>query len=127
MLVIRVLLVSLVLLGLSCSTNKESDNNEEARLLFHRSAQLIKETTHNMKIAADSASIDSLSRLYEKKITEINFSFAPETDFKLTEQENDSLFKLIGSMKTVKYNKLKEFSIILGDSLDLQDNLVSKE
>lgn len=99
----------LLLLCISCHNNKENSDEEEARALFSQSVNLILEFTSKIKIATDSMQVDSLSEIFEKKITDINFRFPSNTDFKLTEQENDSLFHLMEiyrKEKNIKYNSL---------------------
>lgn len=107
----------LLFLFIACGKNNDSDNYEEARLLFSQSAELIIDTTQKIELSNDSSAIDSLSRLYEKKITDINFSIPPETDLKLTEQENDSLFKLMVNMQRTKEDKLKKLAESLPDTI----------
>ena len=91
---------------LSC-TNKEKDTkNEDANLLFDKSVELIKDFSQKLSNASDSVQIDSLISTFEKKITELNFSFPPNTDLKLSEQENDSLYKLLRDFETIRNLKL---------------------
>lgn len=111
-------LVMTSLLFFSCHKKEETDNNVEAEILFENSIELIKDYTYQIKNASDSAQIDSLSKTLEKKITEINFSVPPQTDLKLSEEENDSIFKLMKIMKTEQENKLKSFALNPMDSLD---------
>ncbi|MCH5234321.1 MAG: hypothetical protein J1E16_03435 [Muribaculaceae bacterium] len=107
---------------ISCDRTAVDENFEEARLLFSKSAELILETTSKINSVNDSLSVDSLINIYNKEITDINFSFPPETDLKLTEQENDSLFKLIESMHKIKAEKLKSLAFVPTDSI-IQENV----
>lgn len=100
----------------SCIKKEDNDTSDEARDLFSLSADLIIDITDMIKTAGDSIQVDSLSQLFEKRITEINFAFPPETDMKLTEQENDSIFKLIESLRSVKKDKLISLSVQIPDS-----------
>ena len=61
-------------------------------------------------MANDTATVDSLAMAYDKKLTEVNFSVPFLTDVKLTEQENDSLKKLINNFVKTKAAKMKELS-----------------
>ena len=106
-----------LLLSPACVNKEGNSNEEEARFLFNESAELIIDITKKFNLASDSLSIDSINKIYEKRITEINFSFPSETDLKLTEQENDSLFKLIERMQFEKSEKLRIFAIVNTDSL----------
>lgn len=105
------------LICFGCNKNHKTETGEEARILFSKSADLIKEYQQKLLQAKDSASLDSLSEQFEKKIIDINFSVSPETDLKLTEQENDSLYNLLSVIQNIKSNKLLEFSIIKKDTI----------
>ena len=107
-----------LLLSPACVNKEGNSNEEEARFLFNESAELIIDITKKFNLASDSLSIDSINKIYEKSITEINFSVPSETDLKLTEQENDSLFKLISLMKETKCNKLLQLSFNNSDSIN---------
>lgn len=102
----------------SCKAEVKSEKDEEARELFRQSAELLNEATQKISIAKDSMEIDSLSLNYEKRITDINFSFPPKTDYKLTEQENDSLFKLIKILQDVKKLKLEDLHKAYQDTIN---------
>ena len=98
----------LVISMISCVKKENKEQNEDSQKLFEQSALLIKEFSEKIKTAQDSASVDSLSELFEKKLTQINFDFPAETDLKLSEQDNDSLFKLIRQYQNIKILKLSE-------------------
>ena len=102
----------------SCTSKEKTESTEEARDLFSKSAELIIHTTNQIKDAKDSLEIDSLTYVFEKRITEINFEYPPQTDFKLNEIENDSLYNLLTIMTKEKKSKLSQFSVILKDSIE---------
>lgn len=102
----------------SCKPEVKSEKDEEARELFRQSAELLNEATQKISFAKDSMEIDSLSLNYEKRITDINFSFPPKTDYKLTEQENDSLFKLIKILQDIKELKLEDLHKVHQDTIN---------
>lgn len=101
----------------SCHKTEQMDNNQESRELFLQSEMLIKTTIMEIYESKDSLEVDSLSNAFEKKITDINFVYAPGTDLKLTEEENDSLFKLLERMTHVKSKKLLDLSLSTQDTL----------
>lgn len=101
---------------IACNRKEDTMKSEEARDLFSNSAKFIQSINRSMMSATDSSYVDSLSKVFEKGITDVNFSFPPQTDFKLTEQENDSLFKLMEEMRCIKQEKLKSF--VSSDSED---------
>lgn len=93
----------------ACEKKEVSDNSPEARELFNRSAALIIETTNSLQSAKDITELDSLNSTYEKRITDLNFQYPPQTDYKLTEEENDSLSRLMKRMEYMKKEKIREF------------------
>lgn len=101
----------------SCKKRDQSNNIEEARELFNNSVELIHETIEKINLSQDSLMVDSLQKDFEKRIVEINFSFPPETDLKLTEEENDSLFSLMKEMRQLTDKKLEDLSISIPDSI----------
>lgn len=101
----------------SCAQKKDINDDIEARNLFRNSASNIIEFTEKIWNATDSTSVDSISSLFEKKMIEINFSFPPQTDLKITEQENDSLFYLLQKFTQIKKEKLQELSKTPTDSI----------
>lgn len=111
------LVLTLFLVMMACQQKRETDNGVDATQLFNQSAELMIEMTNQIRNATDSSMIDSLSKLYEKRVIDINFSFPPQTDLKLSEQDNDSLFKLANQLLETKSLKLKGLSIVEPDSV----------
>ncbi|MCH5227508.1 MAG: hypothetical protein J1F16_06825 [Muribaculaceae bacterium] len=102
----------------SCGKKEDTTGSEDARQLFTLSAINILEFTERISNSKDSSEIDSLTQLFEKTITDINFSVPPETDLKLTEQENDSLFKLLKQMRSETQARLYELGQVKNDTLN---------
>lgn len=117
-------LVGLFFLFSSCAAKDSTENNEEARELFEHSSLLILEIKNKIGMASDSLHVDSLLQIFDKRIVEINFSKHPETDFKLTEEENDSLYKLIKELKLKSEEKYQEFAIQIPDTINLLSNIL---
>ena len=101
----------------SCGSKENKERNSEADDLFNKSVQTIIESTLKIKNASDSIEVDSISEAFEKRIIEINFSVSAETDLKLNEQENDSLYKLLNNFRNLKEEKLRELSISHNDTI----------
>ena len=114
--IFRIFFLSLVIF-VSCNKKNETENIDEARLLFSQSVELIREYENNIKNAKDILELESISNIFEKKFTDLNFLFPPETDYKLTEQENDSLFKLLKSLNKSKSDRFLEMSCNPTDSV----------
>lgn len=103
----------------SCVNNDEGNKNLLLpRQLFSQSAEILNDEIKNIFNMRDSLEVDSLHEALEKKLVDINFSYPPETDLLLTEQENDSLFKLLSHFRNIKEEKLKEFHINKTDTIE---------
>lgn len=114
----KIAIILLVLIFLfSCKKNVTKENDDDARNLFMNTSKLLLELTSELKNSQDSLQVDSLMNLFEHKMIEINFSVPPETDLKLTEEENDSIFKLMNNLKNLQIEMLETFSRIHNDSV----------
>ena len=100
----------LLILFTSCKKKTTPVNNEDAHELFNQTSSLLVEFTDKIQLAQDSASVDSLKQLVEKHLVDINFSVRPETDYKITEEENDSLFRLMNQYRNISQEKLRSIS-----------------
>ena len=84
------------LLPFSSCGNVKTDNGEAmADQLFEKSANVIKGYTDSFANVADSATLRRLKDGFNEKMSKINFQFPADTDLKLSEEENDSLIRLI--------------------------------
>lgn len=115
----RIFLISFVFLSVfaSCKQKEEKTGKEIPFQLFQESVLTLIEYGDKISLAKDSMEVDSLEELYEKRITDINFSFPPDTDLKLSPQENDSLYKLILDINRKKAHKLESLSVIFNDTI----------
>lgn len=101
----------------SCGKKQETEDYTEAAQLFENSATLLTDFTNQIRMSKDSLIVDSLSELLDKRLTEINFSVPPQTDLKLSEQDNDSLYVLMKNFRSAKKLRLEELSRITVDSV----------
>ena len=121
-----VFLFAFSLVLLSCNKKEEHSGSLEARELFNLSAETILDYIKSIPEAKDSADVDSLYNRFQKEVTDINFKFPPETDLKLTEQENDSLFVLLQRLNIVRKEKLESLVFNPNDSISEEKGGVSK-
>ena len=104
------LISGLVSLSFSCGEKKETREDNSSELLFEKSVALIKDYNGRIKGASDSLTVDSLTETFEKQLTDLNFSVPPQTDMKLTEQQNDSLATLLFQLEDIRKEKLRSLS-----------------
>lgn len=79
----------------SCGNVKTDNGEAMADQLFEKSANVIKGYTDSLANVADSATLRRLKDGFNEKMSKINFQFPADTDLKLSEEENDSLIRLI--------------------------------
>ena len=94
----------------SCHRNNNKGNHEVARQLFMKSMYLTEEYIDSLDQARDSASINRIVENFNLKITTVNYEFPPDTDYDLSEEENDSLIRMFKRMDATVDKKLKTFA-----------------
>lgn len=113
--------LSLALVG--CAAIEEKENRSAADNLFNKSVELIKLFTDSLSSASDSVAVYRILGNYDHDISKLNYEFPPDTDYLLTEEENDSLIKLMDNMIKIKKDKLKSFSLPLSSDSIPSDSL----
>lgn len=106
--------ICLVAFGISsCEKKAHQFVNQSSVQLFNESASLINEYITKIQVSKDTAELDSLLDLFDKKLIDINFSYPPDTDLKMSEQDNDSLYRLLKELRQQRDRKLQVFKIKL--------------
>ena len=100
-----------------CKEKKDENSNIAADKLFEKSLLLLTAYTDSLKTARDSAHVESLARAFESKINAVNFEFPPDTDLKLSQEENDSLIKMTDRLVDARISRLKWFATPSQDSV----------
>ena len=109
-----VLCISLCTL-FSCRNNDNKNDHIMAEQLFLKSTRLIEVYTDSIRDVQDSMSFHRMRNEFDDKLAKINFQFPPDTDLKLTQEENDSLIRML--QKLIKVTKEKEKFLLHGDSI----------
>ncbi|MDE6076720.1 MAG: hypothetical protein K2G29_03225 [Muribaculaceae bacterium] len=114
----RLSMIILLPFSLCCCKEKNDENsNIAADKLFEKSLLLLTAYTDSLKTAKDSAHVESLARAFESKINAVNFEFPPDTDLKLSQEENDSLIKMTDRLVDARISRLKWFATPSQDSV----------
>ncbi len=92
----------------SCRDGKDDNGHAMARQLFMKSVSLIRTYTDSIGNVSDSASFQRMTRGFEDNIVKVNFQFPPDTDLRMTQEENDSLINMLDSLVSVIHKKEKE-------------------
>lgn len=101
----KYLLLSLPLIAASCSGGGDDGSHDAASRLFAKSEHLLRTYIDSIENARDSATLQSVVHNFDGRITAVNYEFPPDTDLKMTEEENDSLIKLYQRMERVRQHR----------------------
>lgn len=110
----------------SCNQNKGNADRSNQRELFLQSVSLLENKIKQIGNAKDSTAVDSIYKSYEEELTALNFKFPPETDFKMTESENDTLINLLTRVHTLRDSLLISFArnqSVPADSIAVADTV----
>lgn len=107
--------LSLLLSG--CNREQTNVSHEAAAQLYTESIKLLAAYIDSLKNAGDSAQVESLDRTFDSKINAVNFAFPPDTDLRLTEEENDSLIKMAVRMVRIRKERLHYFAYGNNDTI----------
>lgn len=124
LLFIPVLILTMVING-SCSQSTEEVANQDADRLFSESCKLTELYIDSMMKAQDSTDVIGLMERFDTRLTKLNFSVLPETDYHLSEGRNDTISALIDSLRKVYDRKLYSYAhpSTLNDSVATRDTI----
>ena len=117
------LLFILTLFLIACHNQDTKSRSDQTDILFNSTIRLLSDYTGLIKDAQDSLQVETLLEEVDKGLTSLNFSLPPETDLKLSEQENDSIIKLMEIFKQEVKNKLVTLSEISEDTDSISNPL----
>lgn len=104
----RALLFTIALCFLSSCSHRDSKNDHAmAEQLFIKSVKLITAYTDSIGNTTDSTAFNRMRNEFDEKLAKVNFQFPPDTDLSLTEEENDSLVRLLEKLRNVIIEKDK--------------------
>lgn len=101
-------LIIIALFAGGCRRKDDNNLDREAKELFENSVRLIKSYSDSLKTAGDTARIEYLTNAFDKSLTSLNFKYPADTDLSLSEEENDSMIKLISRIVELRQQRLKE-------------------
>lgn len=93
-----------------CSRQDKDEDREVAAEMFADSHNLITYYTDSLKNAKDSMTLERIESGLTEELVKVNFKYPADTDVILTEEENDSIFKMLSRFKKLYNEKLVELS-----------------
>lgn len=118
------LFIASALLICACNNPQVNDDNYQADLLYNDIKTLIISYSDSLNAANDSASIDNLIRKFEAELIKTNYNYPPETDFKMTVGQQDTISKLTDKYIGIKQSKLNKL-LHPTDSIATEENSVN--
>lgn len=101
-----------------CAREKKDNDRAESSALYHRTCTLTEQYIDSLKQAKDSTEVNRLLDVYEERIDELNFDVAPDTDYKLSEGENDTIAMLMDRLAATRAERLKTLDAKAHQTLD---------
>lgn len=111
----------------SCGNHTESSAKSDSRMLYERSVQTYRNYTDSMAAAADSLDVSRLDDAFESALSQLNFQYPAETDFEITEGENDTLIMMSKRYIFVRDSVLSHFAEhahLAVDTVELEKEMV---
>lgn len=115
-----VFIVGIILFTGCSETEKNSLDRQKASELYSKLYSLASSYIDSMNHISDSLSLVRITNGYETKLTEIIFSYPPNTDHNMTNGEQDTLSQLTQEFVKIKNIKRKEINNINMDSVKNQ-------
>ena len=101
-----------------CHKKTAKINYEEANKLFDETVDLISNHIQQMDEVNDSVMYYKIIDDFDEKITKINYRHPPETDYLLSEEENDSLQKLMTKYLVSQEKAFERINRTLKDTIN---------
>ena len=112
------ILILLIYFITSCvRTENVSNDKENANKMYDDLCSLVIAYNDSLNQSSDSVHIENMILDYERKLTEIVFSYPPNTDLNMTNGQQDTLSQLTDKFIELKKIKILATSNIESDSI----------
>lgn len=120
-------LIFLLLASVGCRQEEKNVERDQAVLLYNRICSAALVYTDSISKAQDSTSVDSLRDRFEERLVEINYAAIPDTDYSLSEGENDTIKMRLDSLVAMHARRLRELGERKTLPVDSIDSLTSMQ
>ena len=108
----------------SCGNEKKEDAHAEASGLYQRTCKLTRQYIDSIRSAKDTTELNQLLERYEAMLDRLNFEVPADTDYNLTEGENDTISQLMLQLSRARIERLKALGASLpADTIPAADTL----
>lgn len=108
-------------LGMTGCREAKGNDRAMAEQLFAKSERIVRLYTDSVRHVRDSASLHRMEEGVNARLSNINYQFPSDTDLRLTEEENDSLIKLMDRLTSLINEKHTQLELLAegGDSIPI--------
>lgn len=110
-------MLGILSLSWSCGGEKSVDEHAEASGLYKRTCMLTRQYIDSIKSAKDTVTLNALLERYEEMLDRMNFEVEPDTDYQLSEGENDTISMLMDQLAKAREERLKVLRKAPADSV----------
>lgn len=111
----------------SCRQEKSNVERTQARLLYERTCKEAALYIDSMRNAKDSTMVSALLDRFEERLVKINYDAVPDTDYALSEGENDTIKMALDSLLAMRVRRLKELGERKPEPTDSIDSIAVGE
>lgn len=125
--ILPIIMFLLLIMAGACRHEERNIGREQAVSLYSKICSTTIKYTDSIRNAGDSATVDALRDRFEERLVEINYSVAPDTDYSLSEGENDTIKMRLDSLVAMHARRLSELGKPKDLPLDSIDSIGTME
>lgn len=109
---LAIIIATALAIGIFTACREKKDNSQEilAQSMYEKTAEVLKRNTDSLRVARDSASVDSIYEACRIHLENLNFSYPADTDLLLSEGQNDTLALLTSKIAKARHARLYHFA-----------------
>ena len=92
----------------SCTHQQVEQSREESIKLYKSISRLAEVYIDSLENARDTLAVNTLMAHFEEKLDDINYAVVPDTDYSLSEDENDTIFMLLTQVMATRRTRMEE-------------------
>lgn len=117
--------VGIVLTLCACSREEKKVDQHETSGLYIKMCNLTRSYTDSIMAAKDSTQLTQLLDRYELRVDALNFEVSPDTDYQLSEGQNDTIVMLMQKLQEARDSRLHSFRSAGNQSATESDSVPS--
>lgn len=107
--IVLLFLLAVLQLFTSCRQSEKNIQDHASLALYQQTCELTEAYLDSVSSAPDSLQLMLITDRFESRMERLNMDVAPETDYRLSEDQNDTIARLIEKLILAKEARLKYF------------------